>query len=72
MKAKVIRGVYIRGKAYPEGAIVDVTPIEFAELKSTNYVVAAPEPPKPQETEFAFVQTGRPAEQAAAQKRPRA
>ena len=45
MKAKVIRGVYIRGKAYPEGAIVEVTGLEFAELKGTNYVVAVPEEP---------------------------
>jgi hypothetical protein len=42
VKAKVIRGVYIRGKAYPEGTIVDLSPQEYTELKHTNYVVAAP------------------------------
>jgi hypothetical protein len=40
-KAKVIRGVYIRGVAYGEGAIVDVSVQEMQELKSTNYVVSA-------------------------------
>jgi hypothetical protein len=40
-KAKVIRGVYIRGVAYGEGAIVDVSAQEMQELKSTNYVVSA-------------------------------
>jgi hypothetical protein len=40
-KAKVIRGVYIRGTAYGEGSIVDVSTQEFQELKSTNYVVMA-------------------------------
>ncbi|MGH7605412.1 MAG: hypothetical protein ACRENK_15630 [Gemmatimonadaceae bacterium] len=52
MKAKVIRGVYVRGKAFPEGAIVDLSPQEFSELKHTNYVLAAtPEdlaPPAPE------------------------
>jgi hypothetical protein len=63
MKAKVIRGVYIRGKPYPEGAIVEVNPIEFAELKSTNYVVAAPaEPARPAAGEFALDQTSKTAE----------
>ena len=47
MKARVIRGVYIRGKAYPEDAIVELSPIEFAELKNTNYVVAATESAAP-------------------------
>lgn len=42
VKAKVLRGVYVRGKAYGEGAIVDLSPQEFSELKHTNYVVAAP------------------------------
>ncbi len=49
MKAKVIRGVYVRGKAHPEGAIVELSAQEFSELKHTNYVVAAPAeaPPAP-------------------------
>lgn len=42
MKAKVIRGVFIRGTPYPEGAIVELSKHEFAELKNTNYVVEAP------------------------------
>jgi len=48
VKAKVIRGVYVRGTAYPEGAIVEVTPIELAELKATNYLVEAREEPAQQ------------------------
>jgi len=43
VKAKIIRGVLIRGTAHPEGAIVEVTPLELAELAATNYAVAAPE-----------------------------
>ena len=51
MKAKVIRGVYIRGKAHAEGEIVELSGQEFSELKHTNYVVAAPtEAPKPAPT----------------------
>jgi hypothetical protein len=42
LKALVIRGVYIRGQGYAEGAVVELSPQEFAELRSWNYVVAAP------------------------------
>lgn len=55
MKAKVIRGVYIRGKAYPEGTVGGVgkqeagdafvvSHQEFNELVNANYLVhhAAP------------------------------
>lgn len=56
MKAKVIRGVFIRGKAHAEGAIgsvgkkqdgdaFELTPQEFNELKASNYVVAHVETP---------------------------
>lgn len=44
MQAEVIRGVYIRGKAYPEGAIVELSKQEFLELKGWNYVREAPPP----------------------------
>ena len=41
VKAKIIRGVLVRGTGYPPDAIVDVTPLELAELRATNYAVAA-------------------------------
>ncbi len=43
--AKVIRGVYIRGKGYREGEIVELSGQEFGELLTSHYVVAAPEEP---------------------------
>ncbi len=49
MKAQVIRGVRIRDhksgvtNAHAPGETVNVTPQEYAELKASNYVVAAPE-----------------------------
>jgi hypothetical protein len=42
VKAQIVRGVYIRGRGYAEGAVVELSPQEFAELRSWNYVVAAP------------------------------
>jgi len=42
IRAKVIRGVYIRGKGYAEGAIVELSGQEFGELLTSNYVIAAP------------------------------
>jgi hypothetical protein len=39
-KARVIRGVWIRGTPQAEGAIVELSPQEFGELKTWNYVVA--------------------------------
>lgn len=42
MKAKVLRGVYIRGTPHPEGAIVEVTPHEYAELRTYNYLGPVP------------------------------
>jgi hypothetical protein len=48
--AKVTRGVMVRGKAHAEGAVLpiaerpkdqnEISPLEYAELKHTNYVVA--------------------------------
>jgi len=63
-RAIVIRGVYIRGTPYAEGKTGSVgtekqpgddfvvSPQEYAELKNSNYLAAAPEvkvePPKPE------------------------
>lgn len=61
LKAKVIRGVYIRGTPYPEGAVGSVredlakqpgdafacTHQEFHELRTANYLAQHIEPEKP-------------------------
>jgi hypothetical protein len=46
VKVKVIRGVYIKGRAYAEGAIVEVTEADYGELKSARYVEKFVEPKK--------------------------
>jgi hypothetical protein len=53
VKALVVRGVYARKApdqqvtAHAEGAILELTPLDFAALKASNYVVEAPkEAPK--------------------------
>jgi hypothetical protein len=53
VRAVVIRGVYARAnpgepvKPWAEGAILNLTPRDFAELRSSNYVMEAPpEQPK--------------------------
>lgn len=51
MRAMVVRGVYIRGTPYPEGAIVEMTRNEFLELRTYNYVVEAPEEKKEKQEE---------------------
>ena len=56
VKGKIIRGVYVRGVPYPEGAIVEMSGYELAELTTANYAVKAteedlapPAPPKPKD-----------------------
>lgn len=39
VKVKVIRGVYIRGKAYAEGAVVDIPGDDYGELFTAGCVV---------------------------------
>ena len=58
IKAKVIRGVYIKGIGYKEGAVVDLDGQTFGELLTANYVIAATEDapaPKTEDTKAAKV-----------------
>lgn len=45
IKAKVIRGVYIKGVGHKEGAIVELDGQTFGELLTANYVVAVQDAP---------------------------
>lgn len=49
VRARILRGVYVKGVAYPDGAIIEVDGNTFAELKAYHYAIEAPLPkPAPQ------------------------
>lgn len=52
VRARVTRGVYIRGKAYAPGTVLTLPRLEFIELRSHNYVVEAGPEPAPQQKEL--------------------